>query len=86
MNEQMNKMVLKQPNFSASLPPQYINLKTKTDDSGYFREDKMSPKGSIKTKVYPITLVIKKVYPCTNFQHCHLFFTMFLSHDDTVLI
>ena len=46
----MNKMARKQANFAVLA--QYINLKAKTDDSGYFREDKTSSKGLTKTKVY----------------------------------
>lgn len=79
----MNKMARKQANFAVLA--QYINLKAKTDDSGYFREDKTSSKGLTKTKVYPIILVIKKVLPLYQFSTLSFIFTMFLSHDDIIL-
>lgn len=56
----MNEMALKKGRFSASLPLQHIKLTTKADDSGYFREDKISPKSFTKTEVYTIILIIKR--------------------------
>ena len=44
------KMAIKKANFSATLPPQNINPRTNSNDSGYFREDKMSPRVQLRQR------------------------------------